>query len=845
MKVRTLFRGGGANADTTPIGRPEPWLSTALRVVVHAVTAGVIAFPLTTPQAVFAAMLGGATGSFLARFAARTSLRLPALLAIGAGGLVGVLLLRALVVDLVFVPAELGPATALELGDAIVFGLGALVVSTVLRVLSTRRPALSVLEAGLVAGGFATLLVAHRNGAIHRPYVIADPLIARGEDPTLAILLLGAAGAVVIGLLLLSERSVTRSLFHFGVVAALLLAILGTTTMVGLPTPPNTGGALGLQDNDHQGGGRAGGQGQQNGRRRSDELEFLDQYPHGGGTPDAVIIFHDDYSPDGGYYYFRQSAFSQFNGRKLVAATRQDVDQDVRNLFPTNRSRDVLWIPPEGADRTEVETTVAMLADNSAPLGLEAPTRFIPATNPNPQRFRRVYRVQSRSTTADFLSLLGRSAGDPSWSEEIREHYLRGPDDPRYRELALRIVDSLPPDLKDDPLARALSITQYLGEHGTYSLRSRHAGAEDPTADFLFGDLTGYCVHFAHAAVYLMRSIGIPARVGTGYAVAEANRQGGSALLLRNSDQHAWPEVYLGAAPSPIAPVLDALRALTDTEHPDALEQVPEEQRLSALMIVRMSADEEGLDSEAEDGPLTMPDVSSAASTRAELSDLAAETERSEDDLVQSAIARIEALSVPETGDAAWVVADVAPQNVLDPPGEPPDSAAPAPARRDGTRLRGARRRPAAAADDGHGGQGDRGAARVCRGRDPRLRAALPPRRQDLAAGGATRLGPAPLDLSRGRRPAERRRAATRVRRVAGGVRAAGGQHAACAPAAHLWTLGGRVRRSPRCAARRRDGAGRPGAAHRAQARGAALAPPARVDQPLLVAADSLRMPTR
>lgn len=661
--------------------RYEPWFATALRVIVHAITAGVIAFPLTVLEGVLAAALGGASGAFLARFVARSSLRVHAILLSGAGALLVVLLLRFLAVDLALMPSALGPAAALKAGEALVFGFGGLAVSTVLRALSLRRPALSVLEAGIVAGGFATLLVAHRNGAIHRPYEIADPLIARGEDPTIAILLIGAIGAGVIGLLLLSERSIGRSIFHVSVVAVLLLAILGTTAMNGLPPPPSTGGALGLQDDDRDARDRQGGQGQ--GRRDSDELEFLDEYPDGRGAPDAIVIFHDDYSSPSGYYYFRQNAFSQYNGRKLIAATGLGIDEDVRNVFPTSRGRDVAWVPAAEEDRAEVETTVGLLADNSAPLGLEAPARFVPATNPNPDRFRRLYRVHSNATTADPLSLLGREVGDPSWPEPTREHYLRGPDDPRYRELAERIVAMLPEELKDDPVAKALAITQYLGEHGTYSLRSRHASAEDPTADFLFGDLTGYCVHFAHAAVYLMRSIGIPARVGTGYAVAEQNRAGGSGLLLRNSDQHAWPEVFVGAARTPPSPMLVAAQALRAALRDGELGRMSEVEREVALMAVHVVAttqlgvvlEDAALDEALAELGLPSVDASTPESTEAELRRIARAGERTPEALLDEVIARLNELSPPpeERAPAGWVVMDVAPQNVLGTPGEPPD----------------------------------------------------------------------------------------------------------------------------------------------------------------------------
>jgi transglutaminase-like putative cysteine protease len=667
-------------SDAAQSLRTEPWLSTVLRVIVHAVTAGVIAYPLTVVDGVVAAALGSGLGALLARVVARSALRIPSILGAGVGALVGVTILRFAVVDLSLVPELLGPSGALIAGDAVVFGLGGLVVSTVLRAVSTRRPALSVLEAALVAGGFATLLVAHRNGAIHRPYEIADPLIARGEDPALAILLIGAGGAVVIGLLLLSERSVVRSVFHLAVVAVLLLGILFTTSMEGLPTPPPGAGALNLQDGQGEGGSSTGGgqgsaQGGQGQRRDSEELEFRDQAPGGSPAPDAVIIFHEDYSSPTGYYYFRQGAFSQYNGRKLVTALRDDVDRDVRNVFPTTQSREVGWAPQVSEDRMAVETTVALLADNSAPIGLEAPARFVPATNPNPQRFQRLYRAHSNALTADYEALFGRDVGDPTWSEEVRALYLAGPDDPRYRRLAERIVGALPEELRGDPVAKALAITQYLGVNGTYSLRSNHAGAEDPTADFLFGDLTGYCVHFAHAAVYLMRAAGVPARVGTGYAVAEANRQGGSAILLRNSDQHAWPEVYVGAARVPPPIELVALQMYADGRANHDLEGFTAEELQVVVRVVMETAAAQHGWARTPAREARLWSVLDSAAAEQTLESIASESGQPVDQLLRAAIARVEALPRLVEPDAGWVVMDVAPQNVLDPPGEPPDPA--------------------------------------------------------------------------------------------------------------------------------------------------------------------------
>jgi transglutaminase-like putative cysteine protease len=286
-------------------------------------------------------------------------------------------------------------------------------------------------------------------------------------------------------------------------------------------------------------------QNRESGRRDNEELEFRDNYDNAQNrVPVGVVLLHDDYSPPTGVYYLRQGAFSQYNGRRLVGATRGDVDRDIARSFPT--SRVVMDDAPDaGLWRGTIETTVALLADHNRPFALEAPVELRPAPNPDPRRFKRMYRATSSAVIADYMSMIGMPVGSSGWSDAVRAHYTEAPDDPRYAELAARIIEELPEDLREDRVARALAVTGYLSREGTYSLRSRHADAEDPTGSFLFGDLTGYCVHFAHAATYLMRTLDVPARVATGYAVDEASRQGGSAILVSGQASHAWPEMYV------------------------------------------------------------------------------------------------------------------------------------------------------------------------------------------------------------------------------------------------------------------------------------------------------------
>ena len=61
---------------------------------------------------------------------------------------------------------------------------------------------------------------------------------------------------------------------------------------------------------------------------------------------------------------------------------------------------------------------------------------------------------------------------------------------------------------------------------------------------FLFESRRGFCEHYASSFAFLMRAAGLPARVVAGYLGGERNPYGGY-LVVRQSDAHAWCEVWL------------------------------------------------------------------------------------------------------------------------------------------------------------------------------------------------------------------------------------------------------------------------------------------------------------
>jgi transglutaminase-like putative cysteine protease len=268
-----------------------------------------------------------------------------------------------------------------------------------------------------------------------------------------------------------------------------------------------------------------------------------DQRGEGGkDRPVAVVVLGDDYAPPSQYFYLRQAALTKFDGHRLVQTSRNDVDLDVPKYFPTRAENPKQR--PSHAGRVEVHGRVGVLARHDQPFALEGVDALAPAPNGNPARFERMYEFTSWPMITPYDELVGHQAGDPSWTPEQWAEYTEVPKDPRYKTLADELVATLPEEVRDDPFARALVIKAYLDKNMKYSKKERHAGVDDPTADFLFGNFIGYCVHSSHAATYLWREVGIPARVGTGYAVEEAKRRG-SSLVVMGGNAHAWPELYL------------------------------------------------------------------------------------------------------------------------------------------------------------------------------------------------------------------------------------------------------------------------------------------------------------
>jgi len=108
------------------------------------------------------------------------------------------------------------------------------------------------------------------------------------------------------------------------------------------------------------------------------------------------------------------------------------------------------------------------------------------------------------------------------------------------RQLAREAVAGSGPTRYDQVMA----LTTYLQAHYQYSLQLGHVPAgRDPVDWFLFDARVGYCEQFATAETLMLRSLGIPARLATGYATGDYDPVLNQ-TVVRERDAHAWVEVY-------------------------------------------------------------------------------------------------------------------------------------------------------------------------------------------------------------------------------------------------------------------------------------------------------------
>ncbi|MEX0703096.1 MAG: transglutaminaseTgpA domain-containing protein [Planctomycetales bacterium] len=202
----------------------------------------------------------------------------------------------------------------------------------------------------------------------------------------------------------------------------------------------------------------------------------------------------------------------------------------------------VLGEPPEG----DVNQLRRLRRD-----GLKA-TRYQPETGTilGPKSGAEVrYSAYSPADSRDELAARLLSDPDRGLSAEAREYYLALPR--AGLERLVRLAQDVtsggggpPPRTGDRAVAEKL--VRHLRDEGgfTYSLNlSIEDSRLDPVEDFLFNRKSGHCEYYASALALMLRAVGIPARLVSGFKGGARNRFTGY-FEVEERHAHAWVEAY-------------------------------------------------------------------------------------------------------------------------------------------------------------------------------------------------------------------------------------------------------------------------------------------------------------
>ncbi|MGA7295942.1 MAG: DUF3488 and transglutaminase-like domain-containing protein [Rhodanobacteraceae bacterium] len=238
----------------------------------------------------------------------------------------------------------------------------------------------------------------------------------------------------------------------------------------------------------------------------------------------AMRVSFDGQPPPPGQRYFRGWVMSQFDGRTWSHARQRDTSPEAVEATRTIGYRVIL--EPTGGH---------ILPALDVPLSEPEGARMLPSHELlNFKPLNALHRYAMRSATV--YSLQARL--DPK--DRQRNLALPAGFDPDARALAAGWQQ----EYGNDHAAIAAAALELFHNGGfNYTLAPAPLG-RDSIDDFLFSTREGFCEHYASSFTFLMRAAGVPARVVTGYQGGYWSDLG-SYLLVRNSDAHAWGEVWL------------------------------------------------------------------------------------------------------------------------------------------------------------------------------------------------------------------------------------------------------------------------------------------------------------
>ena len=183
-------------------------------------------------------------------------------------------------------------------------------------------------------------------------------------------------------------------------------------------------------------------------------------------------------------------------------------------LEPSGRQ----WLPVLGMAAASVPETTVL--------------RTLRLESDKPVFERRLYQPARQSVVAQTIAM-------PSWLLALNKS-LPANGNVQSRLLAQQLFA----ESGRDPVTMARLLMDYFNQEPFYYTLSPPLMGQNEVDQFLFEHRSGFCEHYASSFVFMMRSVGIPARIVTGYLGGEYLPEEQVVRVLQR-DAHAWAEIWV------------------------------------------------------------------------------------------------------------------------------------------------------------------------------------------------------------------------------------------------------------------------------------------------------------
>jgi transglutaminase-like putative cysteine protease len=255
--------------------------------------------------------------------------------------------------------------------------------------------------------------------------------------------------------------------------------------------------------------------------------------------PPAEVLIHTSLPQPDVRYYWRSQTYDSYNGHVWVANTARTQSFPANSAYHSN-----LAAQPQNYQTVTAHIQRLQPVDEA----LFVTGDLQNADQPSIAAWRSAGDLVDARTTSDFYTAISRvqnisvvqlrHAGK-NYPASVQP-YLGLPDElpGRVRDLSVRLTIAQP-----TPYDQVMAVQNYLRQF-PYSLQVPGSPTDRDVADYFLFDLQkGYCDYFATTMAVMVRAVGIPARLVTGFSSGSYDYAEHRFVVVQ-ANSHSWVEVY-------------------------------------------------------------------------------------------------------------------------------------------------------------------------------------------------------------------------------------------------------------------------------------------------------------